>query len=114
MLGTTIGRLRLVGIVEGTSYLLLLGVAMPLKYMMGMPKAVSVVGMAHGVLFIAYCLALFLAMEKHNWSIMKGAGLFIAAVIPFGTYVADRKLKEEEASLQSAGQDETTEELAED
>ena len=58
MLTTLIGKFRLTGIVEGTSYLLLLGVAMPLKYIWHMPIYVKVVGMTHGILFILYCLLL--------------------------------------------------------
>ncbi|MEL0005162.1 MAG: DUF3817 domain-containing protein, partial [Opitutales bacterium] len=54
----SIYSLRLLGNIEGISYLLLLGIAMPMKYFFGFPMAVKIVGMAHGVLFIAYCLLL--------------------------------------------------------
>ena len=86
--------LRILGNIEGVSYLLLLGVAMPLKYFYDIPEAVKVTGMAHGVLFIAYCILLVLCMRKFNWSIGFGAFLFMASLIPFGTFVTDRKLKE--------------------
>ena len=85
--------LRILGNIEGISYLLLLGVAMPMKYYFEMPMAVKIVGMAHGVLFVAYCLLLVACMKKFNWSLKFGAYLFIATLIPFGTFVSDRKLR---------------------
>ena len=94
MLTTLIGKFRLTGIVEGISYLLLLGVAMPLKYIWHMPIYVKVVGMTHGILFILYCLLLALAMRRHDWSYGFGTYLFVAALIPFGTFYTDRRLRE--------------------
>jgi integral membrane protein len=88
-----IQTLRILGNIEGISYLLLLGVAMPMKYYFEMPMAVKIVGMAHGVLFVAYCLLLVPCMKKFNWTFKFGAYLFIATLIPFGTFVTDRKLK---------------------
>ena len=89
-----IKNLRILGNVEGVSYLLLLGVAMPLKYLADMPLAVRIVGMGHGVLFIAYCILLALCMRRFKWSLGFGAKLFVATLIPFGTFVTDRKLKD--------------------
>ncbi len=86
--------LRLLGNIEGISYLLLLGVAMPMKYYFEMPMAVKITGMAHGVLFVAYCILLALCMKNFNWSFKFGAYLFIATLIPFGTFVTDRKLRD--------------------
>ncbi len=89
---TPVGRVRLVGIIEGISYLLLLGVAMPLKYLAGQPEAVRIVGMAHGVLFIVFSLVLLLAwIGKHltfRWAVLA----FIATLIPFGPWLIDKKL----------------------
>ena len=85
--------LRILGNVEGVSYLLLLGVAMPLKYAFDLPQVVKVVGMAHGVLFLAYCLLLALCMKNYRWKFGFGAYLFVATLIPFGTFVTDRRLK---------------------
>ena len=90
---TLIGKFRLTGFIEGISFLLLLGVAMPLKYYLGMPIYVKVVGMTHGILFILYCLQLYLTMRHHKWSLGYAAYLFIAALIPFGTFYTDRKLR---------------------
>ena len=88
-----IRTLRILGNIEGVSYLLLLGVAMPLKYAFDLPLAVKVVGMAHGVLFLAYCALLFPCMSKYKWKLGFGLYLFVATLIPFGTFVTDRKLK---------------------
>ena len=88
----SIRTLRILGNVEGVSYLLLLGIAMPMKYFYGMPLAVKTVGMAHGVLFIAYCLLLALQMRANKWNLLFGIYLFVATLIPFGTFVTDRKL----------------------
>lgn len=91
-----IGRLRLVGVIEAISFLLLLGVAMPLKYLAGEPLGVKVVGWVHGVLFILFCFALNGARMAHDWSIGKSARVLAAALLPFGPFVIDRGLKEEE------------------
>ena len=88
----SIQTLRLLGNIEGVSYLLLLGIAMPMKYIYGMPVAVKFVGMAHGILFIAYCLLLALQMRANRWNLLFGIYLFVATLIPFGTFVTDRKL----------------------
>lgn len=92
-----IKNLRILGNVEGVSYLLLLGVAMPLKYLADMPLAVRIVGMGHGVLFIAYCILLALCMRRFKWSLGFGIYLFVATLIPFGTFVTDRRLKQMES-----------------
>jgi integral membrane protein len=88
----SIYSLRLLGNIEGISYLLLLGIAMPMKYFFGFPMAVKIVGMAHGVLFIAYCLLLALQMRANKWNLLFGIYLFVATLVPFGTFVTDRKL----------------------
>jgi integral membrane protein len=88
----SIYSLRILGNIEGISYLLLLGVAMPMKYFFGFPMAVKIVGMAHGVLFIAYCLLLALQMRANKWNLLFGIYLFVATLIPFGTFVTDRRL----------------------
>jgi integral membrane protein len=89
----SIDQLRRVGYLEGTSFLLLLGVAMPLKYFAGMPMAVKVVGWIHGVLFVAYCFVLLRAMLDARWPISRGALLFTAALLPFGPFLVDRRVE---------------------
>lgn len=98
MLKSEVGRLRLVGILEGVSFLLLLGVAMPLKYLAGMPMAVRVVGMAHGVLFILYLCALADAALTKKWGLRRVGLLAAASLVPFGPLLADRGLREEAAA----------------
>lgn len=94
-----IGRLRLIGFAEGVSLLLLLFVAMPLKYLAGKPEMVKIVGWAHGVLFIAFMIAVLNAFIVRKWAFTKVIIAFIAAFVPFGTFWFDRKLKAEEHSL---------------
>ena len=91
-LKTPMGRLRVIGWWEGVSFLVLLLVAMPLKYYWGMPKAVSVVGMAHGVLFMLYVLAAIQAALEYDWPWKKTALVLIASVLPAGPFVVDAKL----------------------
>jgi len=95
LLSTPVGRLRLVAIIEGISLLLLVGVAMPLKYWKGIPEAVSIAGMAHGLLFILFCMLLPYTMMVAKWSLAKGALVFVASLIPFGPFLIDRRLREE-------------------
>lgn len=87
-----IRRLRIIAFLEGVSLLVLLFIAMPLKYIGDDPRAVEVVGMAHGLFFIAYCFALLQVYLDRNWSFGRGAFGFIASFLPFGTFVFDRKL----------------------
>ena len=89
-----IKTLRILGNIEGISYLLLLGIAMPMKYYFGMPMAVKITGMAHGVLFVAYCLLLAICMKKFEWTFKFGVYLFIATLVPLGTFVTDRKVRD--------------------
>lgn len=91
-LSKTIGRLRLTGILEGLSFIILLAIAMPLKYIAGKPEMVSIVGMAHGVLFVLYILLTLVAKSQYPWSWKKIALLWVASVVPFGTLYADYKM----------------------
>lgn len=79
------------GRLEGLSLLLLFFVAMPLKYMMGLPQAVRVVGMAHGLLFVAYIYAAFLLMEEYKWSKKNFALCLVLSSLPFGTFYFEKK-----------------------
>jgi integral membrane protein len=86
---TKIDRLRLVGKIEGVSYLLLLGIAMPLKYYAGIPEAVKLVGWLHGALFVAFCLSLMQVWTEHGWPWSRCAMVFIASLVPFGPFLID-------------------------
>ena len=91
-LSNTIGRLRLTGIIEGVSFIVLLAIAMPLKYLAGQPEMVSIVGMAHGVLFVLYIFFTLMAKYQYPWTWKKILLLWIASVVPFGTFYADYKI----------------------
>lgn len=99
LLKTSLGRFRLISIIEGISYILLLFVAMPLKYMFDMPLAVRVVGSLHGALFIAYMFMLLQVIMERKWGVVKAGIAFIASLIPFGTFIYDAQLKKEQESL---------------
>lgn len=85
-----IKTLRLVGLLEGISFLLLLFIAMPVKYMMDNPILVKYVGMGHGVLFL---VVLFAVCEKQKWSLSMFVMGLIASILPFGPFLFDMKLK---------------------
>lgn len=89
---TQIGRLRLLAYVEGISFLLLLGVGMPLKYVWHMPEPNRVIGLIHGLLFVAYVLAVAQAKIELGWSWRTMGLALLASIIPLGTFWADAKL----------------------
>jgi integral membrane protein len=91
--------LRTVGLIEGVSFLILLTVAMPLKYFAGYPGAVKVVGWAHGVLFVIFCAVLLHTTIVARWPIGRGAIAFIAALLPFGPFVLDSRMKQYKAEF---------------
>lgn len=96
-ISTSLGRLRLVGWLEGVSFLLLIGLAMPLKYLWGMPEPVRIIGMAHGVLFIVYVAAALQVAVELSWGWMRAALVVAASLVPFGTFYADVKWLRTEA-----------------
>ena len=89
MTSPVVGRLRVVGLFEGISFLVLLGVAMPLKYLAGYPRAVLVVGWAHGALFVLYLLAVAHAALTGRWPPLKVLAALAASVAPFGPFAFD-------------------------
>lgn len=91
-----IAPLRLVGILEGTSFVLLLGVAMPLKYLASIPAAVAIVGAIHGALFVLYLLALAAAWSAMRWPVGRVALLVLAAIVPFGPFISDGWLRRQQ------------------
>lgn len=96
MMSKHIGWLRKAGIAEGISFLVLLGIAMPLKYIYGQPLAVSIVGWAHGILFVVFLSLAWEVKNNRNKKLTWFALAFVAALIPAGTFFFDRKLKQEE------------------
>ena len=90
---TALKTLTIIGYLEGTSFLLLLCIAMPLKYMMDIPEAVKYIGMAHGGLFIAYTVILMstaVRIKMPIWAIPAGV---LGSFLPFGPFIFDHWLK---------------------
>lgn len=89
LLTTSLGWLRIIGFMEGLSFLILVCIAMPLKYYAGRPEAVKHVGMGHGLLFIAYIALVLLVSLKHKWSVKEILVALIASFVPLGTFYAE-------------------------
>ena len=94
-MGNSITIFRKVAVAEGISYLLLLFVAMPLKYFADMPLAVKYTGWAHGMLFVLYAALLVMAWQEQKWKFGKAVLIFLASLLPFMPFVVDKKLKDE-------------------
>lgn len=94
LLSNNLGRFRIISFVEGMSYLILLFVAMPLKYFWGKPEMVKIVGMAHGVLFVLYVFLLIIVFVEKKWSVTLAAKVFISSLVPFGALIADKWIKQ--------------------
>lgn len=83
---------RKIALYEGISYLLLFGITMPLKYMAKILEPNKVVGIIHGVLFVAYCIWGLILAIRLKWSFGVSFLVFIASLLPFGTFVIDSKI----------------------
>src|SRR5688572_25513759 len=94
---TPVGRFRIVAFWEGISFLLLLFVAMPLKYGLGVDVAVRIVGMAHGILFLAYIATL--AFAARRLGTRRTLIAFVIAFIPGGTFWLEARLRQDEREL---------------
>ena len=92
MFSSIISRLRLTGLFEGVSFLILLFIAMPLKYIWDLPLAVRVVGSVHGFLFILFIYYIFQASIEKSWTRREVMLAMLSSVIPFGTFYADIRL----------------------
>lgn len=93
MLKTPIGKLRLAGLLDGLSLIILVCIAMPLKYWMDIPEVVSVVGRIHGGIVLVYGVCALYATIKTRWNLLWLAACFVAAFIPFANFFLDHKLK---------------------
>ncbi|MCH1557941.1 MAG: DUF3817 domain-containing protein [Flavobacteriaceae bacterium] len=82
---------RIISFLEGISYLLLLFIAVPLKYFNGQEYLVKILGMPHGILFILYIFISIILKNKMNWSIRQTIEIMIGSIIPFGTFYIDYK-----------------------
>ncbi|MFN8345356.1 MAG: DUF3817 domain-containing protein [Spirosomataceae bacterium] len=98
-LTTNIGRLRLLGWLEGISLLLLLGIAVPVKHLLGNPTLVKMIGPVHGMLFLLFILNTLSVGVELQWAFKKTTWkILLACFVPFGTFYIDRKIL---AKLQS-------------
>ena len=82
---------RLTAFLEGVSYILLLLIAVPIKYLLNEAFYVKILGMPHGILFIFYILFSIIAKIKYNWNFRKFLVISIASLVPFGTFYIDKK-----------------------
>jgi len=93
MASKALARFRAISLAEGVSYLVLLGIAMPLKYAAGVPSAVRIVGMLHGVLFVAFVVGLAAAAKAEAWRLRSLTIAMIAALVPFGALWLERRIR---------------------
>jgi integral membrane protein len=89
LFATPVGRFRAIAFVEGLSYLALLLIAMPIKYIGDNPAPVRYTGMVHGVLYVLYAIAGFQAMAARKWPMKEAVRGFIVSIIPAGTFWYD-------------------------
>ena len=87
----TLKNFKIIALLEGLSYLLLLFIATPLKHLAGIDFLVRILGMPHGLLFIAYILFAFLLKEEQKWNTKTFFIILICSIIPFGTFYVDKK-----------------------
>ena len=92
LFGSVKDHARISGVLEGISFLVLLGIAMPLKYLAGQPEMVRYVGSAHGVLFVWYVIAVLLVRFEYKLSNYKTALALASSFLPFGTFYTDKKI----------------------
>jgi integral membrane protein len=95
----TFSRFRKIAFAEGISFIVLIFIAMPLKYFAGLPIAVTIIGALHGILFIAFCVMAWEIKTGFGKNMKWLANAFLASILPFGTIVMDKEWKKEEALL---------------
>ncbi|MBL1261732.1 MAG: DUF3817 domain-containing protein [Thiotrichaceae bacterium] len=89
---------RLISLIEGISLLVLLFIAMPLKYQFGISEAVWYAGITHGMLFLTYMVMSLVTSHQQQWPVIKWLLIFLAGIVPLGFVAVDKKLKKELAS----------------
>lgn len=82
---------RITALLEGMSYILLLFIATPIKYLLNDPSYVKLLGMPHGILFIGYIVLAFMIKKELRWNNKQFAFVLLASIIPFGTFYMDKK-----------------------
>jgi integral membrane protein len=89
---THLGRLRVIALLEGWSLLILLFIAVPVKYIMGIPEATQAIGLIHGILFVLFVFATLIISFLQKWNLGTVFVVMASSVVPFGTFYIDRKL----------------------
>ena len=89
----------MIAFAEGISFLTLLFIAMPMKYFMGMPEVVRIVGSIHGGLFVLYVGLLAMLHVRQRWPFSFSSYALLASVIPFGTFMLDKQLRKKEVLI---------------
>ena len=82
---------RLISLLEGVSYILLLFISVPLKYWGGDEQYVKLLGMPHGLLFVGYIILAFLIKDDENWQKTEFFIVLVCSILPFGTFYVDWK-----------------------
>ncbi len=82
---------RIIALLEGVSFILLLFIATPIKYIGEDPSYVKMLGMPHGLLFIGYVILAMVIRSEQKWDGKKTFIILLAAIIPFGTFYVDKK-----------------------
>lgn len=103
-LSSNLGLLRLLALLEGISYLAF-ALTMPLKYFYETPGPNRVVGMIHGILFVFYCVFVFIVNRKAKWDLKTNVWAYAASLIPAGTFVADARIFKKEQLKRSMGKE---------
>lgn len=86
------GRLRVIAFLEGCSLLILVFIAMPVKYLLDMPEATKAIGLVHGILFIVFIFATIVISISQKWNISRVMMVMASSVLPFGTFYIDKKI----------------------
>ena len=103
--GNPVPLLRRIAKAEAISFLILLGVAMPLKYFAGIPLGVKIAGWLHGILFVGFCASLLHTMVSARWPVSRVAPIFVAALLPFGPFILDRRMAAYEEEFNASRSD---------
>lgn len=93
MVSKNLKNFQRIAVTEGWSYILLVFVAMPLKYIAKQPAPVKYLGWLHGVLFIGFCLLLLIVWVERKWSFKRAALAFFLSFVPFGTFWLDKQIR---------------------
>jgi len=91
-IATALRNYRVAAWVTGIGLLVLVFVAMPLKYFVGEPRPVAVVGMMHGFLYMAYIVCTLILAERTRWRPLEAVVILLAGTIPIASFVAERQV----------------------